>query len=90
MAEKLFPDPFLKNQNATYLWINNSLKALYSLFLLYAHLRAIEIVKPSCRPLAFTLYNAFLKTKRGLGLVTPSHFQHYFQSKTFLLLSSIN
>ena len=90
MAKKLFPDPFLKNQKATYLWINNSLKALYSLFLLYADLRAIEIVKPSCRPLAFTLYNAFLKTKRGLGLVTPSHFQHDFLSKTFLLLSSVD
>ena len=23
MVEKLFPDPFLKNQNFTYLWINS-------------------------------------------------------------------
>ena len=38
--EKLVPDPFLKNQNLVYLWIN-SLR-LYSLFLLYAKLRAIE------------------------------------------------
>ena len=42
MAEKLFPDPFLKKQNWAYLWIN-SLKDLYSLFLLHADLRAIEI-----------------------------------------------
>ena len=38
---KLVPDPFLKNYKWTYLWIN-SLK-FYSLFLLYAKLRAIEI-----------------------------------------------
>ena len=42
VAEKLFPDPFLKNQNWVYLWIN-ILKVLCSLFLLYANLRAIEI-----------------------------------------------
>ena len=46
MAEKLFPEPFLRNQNITvskvYLWIN-SLKVLYNLFLLYANLRAIWI-----------------------------------------------
>ena len=34
------PRPFLENQNLVYLWIN-SLR-LYSLFLLYAKLRAIE------------------------------------------------
>ena len=42
VAQKLFPDPFLKNQNYYYLWINSH-KVLYSLFLLYANLRTIEI-----------------------------------------------
>ena len=42
MVEKLFPYPFLRNQNWLYLWIN-SLKVLYNLFLLYANLRAIKI-----------------------------------------------
>ena len=42
VVEKLSPDPFLKNQNWAYLWIN-SLKVLYSLFLLYANQRAFEI-----------------------------------------------
>ena len=33
MVEKLFPDPFLENQNWAYLWINISLnKVLYSFF----------------------------------------------------------
>ena len=34
-------------------------KAFYSLFLLYAKLRAIKILKLSSRPLTFTLYKAF-------------------------------
>ena len=37
MAEKLLLDPFLKNQNLVYLWING-IKALQSLFVLYANL----------------------------------------------------
>ena len=38
---EIVPNPFLKNKNCTYLWIN-SLK-FYSLFILYAKLRAIEM-----------------------------------------------
>ena len=40
VTENLFPDPLLRN--LVYLWIN-SLKGLYSLFLLYTNLRAVEI-----------------------------------------------
>ena len=36
----LFPEPFIKNQNWVYLWIN--VVKFYS-FLLYAKLRAVEI-----------------------------------------------
>ena len=42
VTKKLFPDPFLRDQNWVYLWIN-SLKVLYSLFLFYANLRVIEM-----------------------------------------------
>ena len=41
VVEKLFPNHLLKNNNSAYHWIN-SLK-FYSLFLLYAKLRAIGI-----------------------------------------------
>ena len=34
VVEKLFPDPFLKNQNLPYLWIN--ILKFYTVFLLYA------------------------------------------------------
>ena len=42
VVEKLFPDPFLRNQNWVYLCIDSH-KVLYSLFLMNANLRAIEI-----------------------------------------------
>ena len=47
VVEKLFPDPFLKNQHWAYICIN-SLK-FYTLLLLHVKLRAIKI---SLRPLA--------------------------------------
>ena len=37
MVEKTFPDPFLKNENRAYLWINSQKFYSYSLFLLYLH-----------------------------------------------------
>ena len=42
MMEKLFPDPFLKNQNWVYIWIN-SVMFYAVLFLYYVKLRAIEV-----------------------------------------------
>ena len=51
---KTIPKPFLRNQNRVYLWIS-SLKVLYSLFLLYANLRAIEITETKLRGTCFYL-----------------------------------
>ena len=62
VVEKLFPDPFLKSKLSMYL--NQYSKVLYSLFLLYAKLGTIKIYWKSCRPIAFTLYKAFLKNKK--------------------------
>ena len=42
VVEKLFPDPFLKNQNSVYLLIHSQ-KFLYSLFLLHTKWRAIKL-----------------------------------------------
>ena len=41
VVKKLFPDPFLKNENRAYLWINVLL--LDILFSLFGKLRTIEI-----------------------------------------------
>ena len=86
MVEKLFPDPFLKYQNWAYLWINSPK---------FIHLIVCQvegypnILKLNCKPLAFTSYKAFLKTKRGMGLVFFPHFLHDFWRKIFFLLYSV-
>ena len=56
VVEKLLPDPFLKNQNWAYLWIN-SLK-FYSVCF---------YCMPSWR-LAYTSYKAFFKNKKSYGI----------------------
>ena len=47
-------------------------KVLYSLFLLYPKYR--NILKPSCRPLAFTSDQAFFKNKKRSGTSFPALF----------------
>ena len=41
MVEKLFPDPFLKNQNSACLWINSL--TFYRVCFIVCQVRAIEI-----------------------------------------------
>ena len=78
--EKLFPN-YSQNRNWAYLWIIN-LK-FYGLLWLYAKLRATEIFKLWQRPLAFTLYEASLETRRGLELAHLAHFCIIFEEKYF-------
>ena len=47
--------PFYKKLKLS-ISLDQQSKVLYSLFLLYGKLRAIEMLKLSCRPLAFTSY----------------------------------
>ena len=63
VLNKLFPDPFLENQNWAYLWIN-SLKC-YAVCSLYPAEDYQNILKLSSRLFAFT----FFKKKWGLELV---------------------
>ena len=87
--EKLFRDPFLKNQNWAYYWIN-SLSFIHFVFIIWQVEGYLKILKLSCRPLAFTSKKPFLKTRRVLGLVSLRHFLHDFWRKIFLLSYSIN
>ena len=68
VVQKLFPDPFLKNQK----WVN--------------------ILKSSCRTIAFTLCKAFLRNKKRSGTSLPASFSawNFLHSKIFMLLYSIN
>ena len=72
-----------------YLWIN-SLVFYTVRFYCMLIWGLLNIVKPTCTPLAFTLYKAFLKKQRGLELVSFTHFLHYFARTVFLLIHSIN
>ena len=49
-----------------------------------------NILKLSCRSLAFSSYQVFQKMRKGLELMSLPHFPHSFWRKTFILLYSIN
>ena len=69
---KTIPDPFLKNQDWIYLWIN-SLKFYVFCFYCMLSWRLSKLLEPSCIVLAFISHKAFLKTKVwnwGLELVS--------------------
>ena len=84
----LFSDPFLKNQNWAYLWIN-SLSFIQFVFIVCQVKDPQNILKLNCRPLVFTSYKAFLKkVKWDLELVFLPHFLPDFRRQIFLFLLS--
>ena len=86
VVEKLFPGPFLKNQNYTYLRIN-SLKVLYILFLLFVQVEDYRNwLKLSCRPLVFISNETFLKNKKKSGTSLPTSFSVWFLKKNISLV----
>ena len=85
VVEKLFPDPFRKNQNWVYLWIT-SLKFLYSLFFLYATLRVSKYIETKLQITCFYLILSFFKRKEAWNIFLP-YFLHNFWRKIFLLYS---
>ena len=77
VVEKLVPNPFLKNQNWAYLWIN-SLK-FYTVYLYRMPSWGYRnILKLSCRPLAFNSYKAFSKNKKRSGASLSTSFCAWF------------
>ena len=68
VTEKSSPDPYLNN----------------SLLLLYHTLRVRNILRLSCRPLAFTWCQAYLKIKKSSGtIVSLPQFLHNLWKKYF-------
>ena len=85
-VETLFPDPFLKDQTWVYLWIDSLRFYTVSFFVCQVE-DYQNILKLSCRPLAFTSYKAFLKNKKRSGTSLPASFSlHGFWRKIFLVL----
>ena len=82
---ELCPDPFPKNQNLEYLWIN-SLKVLQFVFNLHTVEDYHNILKLSCRALAFTSYKALLKNKKRSGTSLTASFSAWFLKINILLV----
>ena len=57
VVEKLFQDPFLKYQNRPYLWIKSFIQFVFIVCQVEGYQ---NILKLTCRQLAFTWYKAFL------------------------------
>ena len=90
MVEKLVPDPFLKNLNWAYLWIN-SLKFYIVCFYCMPSWGLSIYIETTLQTACFYLISSFFKkVKRGLELVSQPHFLYSFWRKLFILLYSIN
>ena len=82
VMEKLVPEPFLKNENWAYLWINSLKFYTVCFFVVWQVEGYRNILKLSCR----TCFHLIL----SLELVSLTHFPHDLWRKIFLLLCSIN
>ena len=81
MVEKLVTDPFLKNQNWAYLWIN-SLKFYTVCFSLHVQLEDNKnILKLWCWPLAFPWNKAFFKNQKRSWTSLPALYSVWFLKK---------
>ena len=76
VVENLFPNPFLKNQNWGYLWVNSP-KFYAVCFYWMLSLGLSKYTKLSCRPLAFTSY----KKPKMYGACLPTSFFALFLNK---------
>ena len=80
-----FLDPFLKNQNWEYL---GSIGSILSSFIRFVFIvLQVEdyqnILKLSCRPLTYTSYKAFLKSKKSSRTSLPATFSAWFLNKKY-------
>ena len=85
VLEKLFADPYLKNQNWAYLWINGLKFIPFEFFVCRVEGYRI-ILKVSCRSLGFTLYKAFSENKKRSGISLRTSFSEGFLKKNVSLV----
>ena len=86
-GRETIPRPFSKKRKLS-IYLDQSLKVLYSLLLLYAKLR--NILKISWRSLAFASYKAFLKKQKEVRKYSPYlNFCMNFEEKYFFWLHFI-
>ena len=88
--KNLDSDPFLKNRNWAYLWIN-ILKFYTVCFFYIASRGSSKYIETKLQTTCLrVISSSFSKNKKGLELVSLPHFTHNFWRKIFLLLYSIN
>ena len=85
VVEKLFPDPFLKNQNWVYLRIN-SLKFYEVCFYFILIWGLSKYSESKLHITCFILYKAFLKSKKSSGTSLPAWFSAWFLKKNIHLV----
>ena len=83
--EKLFPDPFLQNQNRAYLWIN-ILKFYTVCFIFMSSWRLSKYIETKLQTTSFYLIQSFLKNKKRLEIVPPNSFSAWFLKKKISLV----
>ena len=89
VVEKLVPDPFLKNENWAYLWIN-WLNFQIVFFYCVPSWGLSIYMETRLHTLHLTTVKLFQKLKRGLGLASLPFFLHNLWRKIFLLTCFIN
>ena len=85
MVEKLFPDPFVKNQNRGYLWIN-SLKFNTVCFQCMPSSGLPKYFQAKLQTTCFYLIQRFSKKQKGLELASLPHFLLGFWKKNISLV----
>ena len=85
VVDQLVPDPFLKNQNWAYLWINH-VKFYTVGFQLLVFEDDQNILRLRCWPLAFTSYKTFLKKRKRSGTSLPALYSAWFFKKNLFQL----
>ena len=90
VVEKLVPDPFLKNWNWAYLWIN-SLRFYTVCFYCMSRWGLLKCIETKLQNICLCLILIFFKKqKRSLVLVSLPYFLHNFRRKILLWMYSIN
>ena len=86
MVKKLVPDPFLKNWNWAYLWIN-SLKFYTVCFYCMASWGLSKYIDTKLQTTcSHLILSFFLNTKRGLELTLPASFSAWFLKKNIFII----
>ena len=84
VAEKMFPEPFLKIQNSAYLWMHG---IKFQFIFLVSQVEGYQIIlKLSSRLLAFASYKIFYKSKMRSGTSLHAWFFAWFLKENISLV----